>query len=162
LVAVVTSAVCSLCSLSQIDIRSDVLKLGQFTHSTKAGDIPFPFQLEFNSIQISTLKSIHSTAFILISTLIMTTAQDGTGVVKVDPWLEPYSASLAHRYKGYQKWVNTLNQHEGGLENFSKGYEKMGFNVSPNGDITYREWAPNAIEAHLIGDFSISPFLHVN
>jgi hypothetical protein len=37
-----------------------------------------------------------------------------------------------------------------------QGYEKFGFNVSETGDITYREWAPNAIEAALVGDFSTS------
>lgn len=36
----------------------------------------------------------------------------------------------------------------------TQGYEKFGFNINDNGDITYREWAPNAVEAHLIGDFS--------
>jgi len=35
-----------------------------------------------------------------------------------------------------------------------QGYEKFGFNVNSKGDITYREWAPNAVQAHLIGDFS--------
>lgn len=37
----------------------------------------------------------------------------------------------------------------------AQGYEKFGFNVASNGDITYREWAPNATTAHLIGDFSM-------
>lgn len=86
----------------------------------------------------------------------MSSAEDGTGVVKVDSWLEPYSDSLRSRYRGFQKWVDTLNQHEGGLAKFSQGYEKMGFIVSSNGDITYREWAPNATAAHLIGEFSKS------
>jgi 1,4-alpha-glucan branching enzyme len=35
-----------------------------------------------------------------------------------------------------------------------QGYETFGFNVKENGDILYREWAPSATEAHLIGDFS--------
>jgi len=82
-------------------------------------------------------------------------AQDGTGVVNIDPWLKPYSEALRHRYSAYENWVNTLNQHEGGLEKFSRGYEKMGFQVLPNNDIVYREWAPNATSAHLIGDFSM-------
>ena len=30
--------------------------------------------------------------------------------------------------------------------------------IHDNGDITYREWAPNAVEASLIGDFSMMPF----
>lgn len=35
-----------------------------------------------------------------------------------------------------------------------QGYEKFGLNVTENGEIVYREWAPNAVQAHLIGDFS--------
>ena len=30
----------------------------------------------------------------------------------------------------------------------------MGFHVQGNGDITYTEWAPNALRAYVIGDFS--------
>ena len=91
----------------------------------------------------------------------MSSVQDGTDVVKVDPWLEPYSDALRHRYNGFRTWVDTLNKHEGGLAKFSRGYEKMGFIVSPNGDITYREWAPNATTAHLMGDFSAIPQLGI-
>lgn len=35
-----------------------------------------------------------------------------------------------------------------------QGYEKFGFQVQPNGDVVYREWAPNALRAYLIGDFN--------
>jgi 1,4-alpha-glucan branching enzyme len=57
--------------------------------------------------------------------------------------------------------MDTLNQHEGGIASFSQGYLKMGFIVAPNGDITYREWAPNATSAHLFGEFSsISLTIH--
>lgn len=45
----------------------------------------------------------------------------------------------------------------------SKGFEKFGLNVNGNGDITYREWAPNAIDAHLIGDFSsLAPIFSIH
>lgn len=37
---------------------------------------------------------------------------------------------------------------------YKQGYERFGLTVNERGDITYREWAPNAVEAHLIGDFS--------
>jgi 1,4-alpha-glucan branching enzyme len=35
-----------------------------------------------------------------------------------------------------------------------QGAEKFGFNVDSNNNIVYREWAPNATAAFLIGDFS--------
>lgn len=43
---------------------------------------------------------------------------------------------------------------EGSLDSFSRGYERFGFTVTPEGCITYREWAPGAREAYLTGDFS--------
>lgn len=42
----------------------------------------------------------------------------------------------------------------GGLESFSRGYETRGLVAHPDGSITYREWAPGASEAYLMGDFS--------
>lgn len=40
-------------------------------------------------------------------------------------------------------------------EHKTQGYERFGFNVLPNNDIVYREWAPNALRAYLVGDFSM-------
>ncbi|KAJ5946322.1 1-4-alpha-glucan-branching enzyme [Penicillium verhagenii] len=79
---------------------------------------------------------------------------DGTGVLKLDPWLEPHADVLKHRYSLVKKWTNDIDQSEGGLEKFSKGYETFGLHAQPNGDITYREWAPNAVQASLVGDFN--------
>lgn len=76
------------------------------------------------------------------------------GVIKLDRWLEPFKDALRSRYSHAQKWIKTIDETEGGLEKFSKGAEKFGFMVHDNGDITYREWAPNALRAYLIGDFS--------
>ncbi|KAF9373256.1 alpha-1,4-glucan branching enzyme, partial [Podila verticillata] len=81
-----------------------------------------------------------------------TKAPDGTGVIELDPWLEPYRGALKHRYAAYQTWKNTIAK-EGGYEKFSRGYERFGFQVEKNG-ITYREWAPNAVEAFLFGEFN--------
>lgn len=36
----------------------------------------------------------------------------------------------------------------------SQGIDKFGFNVDGQNNILYREWAPNAKEAYLMGDFS--------
>ncbi|OAT14123.1 1,4-alpha-glucan-branching enzyme [Blastomyces gilchristii SLH14081] len=82
------------------------------------------------------------------------TAPDGTGVIKLDPWLEPFKDALRSRFSHTNQWIRTINETEGGLEVFSRGYEKFGFNVKENGDIVYREWAPNVVDAHLIGDFN--------
>ena len=94
------------------------------------------------------------------------------GVVQLDPWLSPFKESLRRRYTKAQDWIATINKSEGGLEKFSrvrgvasnfqqridffKGKEKFGFNIDKENNITYREWAPNAAQAFLIGEFSIS------
>ncbi|KAI9374147.1 1,4-alpha-glucan-branching enzyme [Aspergillus egyptiacus] len=79
---------------------------------------------------------------------------DGTGIIDLDPWLEPFREAIKRRFQYVESWIDTLNKTEGGLDKFSKGYEIFGFNVKNNGDITYREWAPNAVEAALVGDFN--------
>ena len=80
------------------------------------------------------------------------------GVVRLDPWLSPFKDALRSRYNHAQKWIKTIDEAEGGLEKFSRGFEKFGFNVHENGDIIYREWAPNVTKAYLIGDFSICTY----
>ena len=72
----------------------------------------------------------------------------------MDPWLEPFKGEFKRRFDLAQSWIKRLNETDGGLEKFSRGYEIFGFQVQPNNDIIYREWAPNAKEANLIGDFS--------
>lgn len=47
-----------------------------------------------------------------------------------------------------------IDETEGGLTRFSKGFEKFGFNVDAQNNIHYREWAPNAQQAFLTGDFN--------
>ncbi|KAE8168262.1 1,4-alpha-glucan-branching enzyme [Aspergillus tamarii] len=79
---------------------------------------------------------------------------DGTGVIKLDPWLEPFRDALKQRFNFVEGWVKAINETEGGLETFSKGYERFGLNVQSNGDIVYREWAPNAVQAQLVGEFN--------
>jgi len=46
--------------------------------------------------------------------------QDGTGVLRLDPWLEPFQDSLRSRYSKAQSWIKTINETEGGLAEFSK------------------------------------------
>ncbi|PHH74381.1 hypothetical protein CDD83_4577 [Cordyceps sp. RAO-2017] len=79
---------------------------------------------------------------------------DGTGVVRLDPWLSPFSDVLKRRHKKAQEWIQVFEDYEGGLDEFATGVQKFGFNVDCSGNITYREWAPNATDAFLTGDFN--------
>ncbi|KAI8068333.1 1,4-alpha-glucan-branching enzyme GBE1 [Gongronella butleri] len=85
---------------------------------------------------------------------VLTMQQDGTGLTVLDPWLEPFKEQLAKRYAFYEKWKKTLEDAPGGIEQFTKGHEYYGFNVAADQSITYREWAPNAVSASLVGDFN--------
>lgn len=75
-----------------------------------------------------------------------------------DPWLEPFVPAIVSRYDQFVKWKQDILSSEGGYDSFSKGYNKFGLNVAHDGTILYREWAPNAQTAHLIGDFSTRSF----
>ena len=82
---------------------------------------------------------------------------DPKAVLEVDGYLEPNVPSIIHRHDLYRQWKDRIDEQEGGYEGFSKGFNKFGFNVRENGDVVYREWAPNATEAYLIGEFSECP-----
>nr|CAG8438079.1 11684_t:CDS:10 [Entrophospora candida] len=75
-------------------------------------------------------------------------------IITIDPWLKPFEQSINRRYSNYKQWIDNINNNEGGLEKFSRGYEKFGLNVLPNNTIVYREWAPSAKAASLVGEFN--------
>ncbi|XP_061370951.1 1,4-alpha-glucan-branching enzyme 1, chloroplastic/amyloplastic-like isoform X2 [Gastrolobium bilobum] len=81
--------------------------------------------------------------------------QPGSGqkIYEIDPLLQAYREHLDFRYGQYKKLREEIDKYEGGLDAFSRGYEKFGFTRSATG-ITYREWAPGARSAALIGDFN--------
>ena len=81
---------------------------------------------------------------------------DEKTVLAVDPWLEKQVPHILHRHSLFRKWKDTIDEIEGGYDKFTKGYLKFGLNVAEDGTVTYREWAPNAKEAVLIGEFSAS------
>ena len=86
----------------------------------------------------------------------MTSSEEDTeniGILGVDPALEPFKDHFQFRIKKYEDQKNLFEKHEGGLEEFAKGYLKFGFNREEDG-IVYREWAPAAQEAQVIGDFN--------
>ncbi|KAL0067646.1 alpha-1,4-glucan branching enzyme [Marasmius tenuissimus] len=83
-----------------------------------------------------------------------TPALDPKVVLNVDPWLKTEIPGIIQRHNLFRKWKDTIELHEGGYDKFTKGYEKFGFNVRDDGEVVYREWAPNAKEAYLIGEFN--------
>lgn len=42
------------------------------------------------------------------------------GVIKLDPWLSPFSDALKRRFAKAQEWIQKINDAEGGLEVFSR------------------------------------------
>ncbi|KAG6821518.1 alpha-1,4-glucan branching enzyme [Arthromyces matolae] len=89
-----------------------------------------------------------------LSLTMSTPELDPKKIIEQDGYLEPDVPNIVNRYNVFRRWKDTIVEKEGGYENFTKGYLKFGFNVSKNGEVVYREWAPNAIEANLIGDFN--------
>ncbi|KAI9318529.1 1,4-alpha-glucan-branching enzyme GBE1 [Dichotomocladium elegans] len=84
---------------------------------------------------------------------VLTMPADGTGLAVLDPWLNPFRDALRARYSHYKRFENQIEE-AGGYDKFTQGYKYFGFNVGSDGTITYREWAPNAETASLVGDFN--------
>lgn len=80
---------------------------------------------------------------------------DPKTVIEIDGYLKPNVPAILQRHNTFRKWKDTFEKHEGGYDNFTQGHLKFGFNVGPKNEVTYREWAPNAKEAYLVGDFSM-------
>ncbi|KAI7905369.1 1,4-alpha-glucan-branching enzyme GBE1 [Cokeromyces recurvatus] len=84
---------------------------------------------------------------------VLTMPADGTGLSVIDPWLEPFNGSLRERYAMFKKYDESIKSSLG-YEEFTKGYEYYGLNVQSDNSVIYREWAPNAVTASLVGDFN--------
>ncbi|KEH36310.1 starch branching enzyme I [Medicago truncatula] len=78
---------------------------------------------------------------------------ENIGLLDVDSSLKPFKDHFKYRLKKYLDQKKLIEDYEGGLEEFAKGYLKFGFNREEDG-IVYREWAPAAQEAQIIGDFN--------
>lgn len=82
---------------------------------------------------------------------------DGTGLVELDPWLEPYSQKLRGRYAHYKYMLSKLEPTGGLMGMVSHGHHYFGFTRGDNDGqpgVWYREWAPGARLLALIGDFN--------
>ncbi len=75
-------------------------------------------------------------------------------ILEMDPWLKPFLPSISTRWKLFAEAKEHIQKTEGGYDSFTKGFQKFGFIIGPDGSVSYHEWAPNATQAFLIGDFS--------
>ena len=57
--------------------------------------------------------------------------------------------------------MDKINKNEGGLEKFTRGYEKFGLHRKPDNSLCMTEWAPGAAGVFLKGDFSKIYSIHV-
>ena len=85
-----------------------------------------------------------------------TPALDPEVVLALDGYLRPDIPNLVRRHEKFRKWKDVIEQDEGGYDQFTKGYLKFGLHMGKKGEVVYREWAPNAKGACLVGDFSES------
>lgn len=80
--------------------------------------------------------------------------------IQLDGHLEFFNKTIEARHAQFVRKLEEIEAAEGSLEQFSKSYLKFGFNKikGKEGGVSFREWAPNAKEAYLFGDFSIYTF----
>ena len=76
-------------------------------------------------------------------------------IIQDESWLEPYSDVIYERFKTYQQAVLAIDLHSGSILEFARSHEYYGihFEKIRNGWL-YREWAPQANNLFLIGDFN--------
>ena len=75
-------------------------------------------------------------------------------IVKKDSWLAPFAEIIEGRHKRVSDKIEELTGGKTTLSEFASGYLYFGLHKTKNGGWVLREWAPNATDIYLIGDFS--------
>ena len=76
------------------------------------------------------------------------------GLVKNDAYLAPYEDAIRGRHEHALWKMNQLTQNgQLTLSDFANGHNYYGLHQTADGWV-FREWAPNATEISLVGDFN--------
>ena len=76
------------------------------------------------------------------------------GLVRNDPWLEPFEQAISGRHDHAVWKINQLTRNgKKKLSDFASGHLYYGLHKLAKGWV-FREWAPNATDIYLIGDFN--------
>ena len=75
-------------------------------------------------------------------------------ILRNDPWLEPYADAIEGRHAEALRKEKELTSEAGSLANFANAHRYFGLHREADGSWIFREWAPNATDIVLIGDFS--------
>ena len=76
------------------------------------------------------------------------------GLIKNDSWLEPYEEAIVGRHQHVIDKINELtNNGKTSLSDFASGHLYFGLHKTDKG-WTFREWAPNATDIYIVGDFN--------
>ena len=75
-------------------------------------------------------------------------------MIKNDPWLEPYANAISGRHQhAIDKEAELTQNGKTTLSDFASGYLYFGLHNTGK-EWIFREWAPNATQMFLIGDFN--------
>ena len=74
-------------------------------------------------------------------------------LIENDPWLEPFSAAIEGRYQRVLDKELELTGGKMSLSEFASGHMYFGLHRTRKGWV-FREWAPNAKDIYLVGDFN--------
>ncbi len=75
-------------------------------------------------------------------------------ILRDDPWLEPFADAITGRHEYALRKISELTQNgKSTLGDFATGHLYFGLHRTARGWV-FREWAPNATDIYLVGDFN--------
>ena len=75
-------------------------------------------------------------------------------LIKNDPWLEPFAQAIEGRHNDAMQKLEHLTGGTNKLKDFAQAHLYYGLHRTSNGDWVLREWAPNATDIYVVGDFN--------